>query len=88
MIMEFNFTIERERRSHLLRAKVELLSAGRPGNRRGHPDTWTPDEGIEINYITIYLRHVDRERKLKPDLVFEISDTKEFANALETKIYS
>jgi hypothetical protein len=36
----------------------------RPGNRRGHPDTWTPDEGENAEIIAVKLDNCDITRKL------------------------
>lgn len=47
--MEF----DTELRGEIVIVEVTFFNPGREGNRRGHPDTWTPDEGWETEWILI-----------------------------------
>lgn len=47
--MEF----ETELRGEIVTVEVLSWHLGRQGNRRGHPDTWTPDEDWEADWVLI-----------------------------------
>ena len=53
-----------------------------PAKLTGHPDTWRPAEGGELEDVEIYMIHNERERKLKPELRDNLLDDQFFADAV------
>jgi hypothetical protein len=56
----FDYEIENEDGDVLATLEVEAeFEPFVPGNRRGHPDNWTPDEGGSLEGLDVYLNGKD-----------------------------
>ena len=61
---------------------VADISLGRPANRTGHPDTWTPPEGATIEDGVLWLVDGDTARRMDDIPASQLLNDDAFTDAL------
>ena len=58
--------VHTEAMDHLVAFNVAVMHKGKPENKTGHPDTWTPAEGADWEPMEAFLVRGKRRRRLNP----------------------
>lgn len=82
----FSFVSNNEGRAHFFTASVEILYEGARARLHGHPDTWAPAEGFEINQVEIFIRRGGRSRRLPSATEDRLSEAECFRELVAEKL--
>ena len=84
--MTYEYVLETDYGEIMLDIEVTHYSPYTPSNLTGHPDSWTPEEGGEIEYEVIKAEPIEKPEDAIYDFTETSTDSDEYINQLECYI--